>query len=132
MPPQMPPKYSYAVLGASICVLGGALTYLRGMIALVDGLPLLLFLVSPMVLFTIAALVAKRNVVVRISVVLGCLFLVINFFALVGVLDVSGSSTSAIGLGVLVILQLLVAVLVLIAGLVAGRVRWGRESNGIV
>jgi hypothetical protein len=100
--------------------------------ALADGLPLLLFLVSPMVLFTIAALVAKRNVVVRISVVLGCLFLAINFFALVGVLDISASSTSAIGLGVLVILQLLVAVPVLIAGLVAGRVRWGRESNGIV
>jgi hypothetical protein len=127
----MPPKYSYAVLGASICVLGGALAYLRGMSGLLDGVPLLLYLVSPIFVFALAALIAKRNVIVRFCVALGCLFLAIDFIALVSVLSAKGS-TSAIGLGVLIILQMLVAVPLLIAGLVAGRVRWGRESNGIV
>ena len=127
----MPPKYSYAVFGASVCLIGGALALLRGTSGLLDGLALLLFWVSPMLLFALAALVAKRNVVVRISVVLGCLFLAINFFALVGGLA-TNASTSAIGFSALVILQLLVAAPLLIAGLLAGRVRWGRESNGIV
>ena len=127
----MPPKYSYAVLGASVCVLGSALAYLGGMNGLLESIPLLLFLVSPIFVFSLAALVAKRNVIVRLAVVLGCIFLTIDVIALLAGVDAK-ASTSVIGLGVLIILQLLVAVPVLIASLIAGRVRWGRESNGIV
>ena len=131
MPYHMPPKYSYAVLLASVCSLGGALAYLGGTRGLLEGLPLLLFLLSPIFVLSLAALVAKRNIVVRFAVVMGCLFLAIDVIALVTGLNAMGS-TSVIGLGALIILQLLVAVPLLIASLIAGRVRWGRETNGIV
>jgi hypothetical protein len=125
MPPHMPPKYSYAVLALSAAIFGGMQLYLGG----TD--PFLLFVWSPFVVLSLAALVAKRNVVVRFAVVLGGLFLVINLVALASMIGTT-SSTSAIGVGVLVILQLLVAAVVLLGGILAGRLPWGRRSDGIV
>jgi len=125
MPPHMPPKYSYAVLAVSAALFGGAQLYLGG----TD--PFLLFVWSPFVFLSLAALVAKRNVVVRFAVVLGCLFLIVDLAALVSMMG-AGSSTSAIGVGVLVVLQLLFAAALLLGGIVAGRVPWGRNSDGIV
>jgi hypothetical protein len=127
----MSPKYSYVVLALSVGALGGVLAYVGGIGKLLEGFPFLLFLVSPFLVFSLAAMVAKRNIVIRFAVVLGCLFLVIDVVALFAAVEARGS-TSAIGLGVLVFLQLLVAVPLLVASLVAGRVRLGRGTNGIV
>jgi hypothetical protein len=125
MPQHMPPRYSYVVLGTSAALFGAAQIYLGG----VD--PFLLFVWAPFAVFSLAALLAKRNLIVRFAVVLGGLFLLIDLVALVSMFG-SGSSTSGIGVGVLVLLQLAVAAILLLASVVAGRVPWGRRPDGIV
>ena len=131
MPAHMPPKYSYAVLAASAAPFGGIFAYSGGARQFLDGVPFLLLLLSPFLAFALATLIAKRNVIVRFAVVLGCLFLVIDLTALLSVVQ-ANASTSAIGLMILIFLELLVAVPILLAGAIAGRVRLGREHDGIV
>ncbi len=123
----MPPKYSYAVLGASTVLLGGLWGYMGGNSA--EGLPLLLLLLSPFVLFAVAAHAAKRNLIVRVAVLFGCLFLALDCAILYGVSE-SKSSTSGIGLGIAAVLQIMFSAALVLAAFIAGR--WGQNRNGIV
>ena len=91
---------------------------------------LLLLVLSPFLLFSAAAAMAKRNIVIRFAVVLGALFLLIDVFAFISI--IGGKSTAPIGLAVLVLLQLVPAGILLIASLLAGRVQLKRPSDGTV
>ena len=124
MPREMPAKYSHALLAVGLVLVAGPQLYTGELSAF------LLFLLSPFLLFSFAAAIAKRNIIIRFTVVLGALFLVVDILAFLSTFG--ASSTAPIGLAVLVFLQSVVALAVLVAAFVAGRVHLRGRPNGTV
>jgi hypothetical protein len=118
MPPIISPKVSFLVLGVATLLLGALCIHAEGLRGVFNGLFLLL--VSPFATLAVASQVARRNVIVRFSVVLGLIFLAIDAVSMYSVL-ISESSTAAIGLGVVALLQLLLAAPLLIASGITAR-----------
>jgi len=125
----MPPTYSYVLLVVSAVVFSLLLVMTAGLDKLA-GLPIyLLVLVSPFAVFSVAARIAKRNVIVRIAVVFGYLFLAID---IVTVLSVSRATDglAVIGLALVAFVQMLFGLALLAGAAVAGRLGKERSSDG--
>jgi hypothetical protein len=71
--------------------------------------------ISPFVLLVIAVLVTRKGALFRTALVLIAIFAVIDAFAFWQLTSVSASSTGSIGLGVLGLIQCVIALIVAIA-----------------
>jgi hypothetical protein len=120
----MPAKYSHAILAVGLVLAIAAQAYAGEL----SGF--LFFVLSPLLLLSLAAAITKRNIVIRLGVVLGALFLLMDILAFVSM--TGANSTAPIAFGVVVILQLVLAVALLLAALVAGRVNLRRGPDGTV
>ena len=86
-------------------------------------------LVSPFILLMLAAIVARKGLVVRFALALGSIFLVIDGIAFWSLLSEQQSSTGSIGLAVIALLELAVAVVLLIASPFARKAMARNENN---
>ena len=74
-----------------------------------------LLLVSPFLAVGLAALVAKKGVIVRCAIALSLIFIVVDALALWGLLSETQSSTGGIGVAVICLVELGFATALLIA-----------------
>lgn len=78
-------------------------------------------LLLPFVLLVLAGAIANKGRLVRAAVVLALIFLLLDGFALWDLMSPPRQSTGSIGVGVLALLELLVAIVLLIVSLVRSK-----------
>ena len=86
-------------------------------------------LISPFVVLGLAALIARKGIVVRFAFVLTAIFAFVDAIALWDLMAGSRSSTAPIGLGIIGLVELILAIALLIASPFVRRSAAARENK---